>query len=138
MSMLMPVPITVKLWRFRPSFFTTNGPVVGSGGVSTRRNGRSGWAPAVAQAARTSIATAARTNRLGAMDRIIPESGPFGAGSRSDGSGQGRQPKTDRGAFGPAHAFPKRERFLLGTSVRQKMVPSDPDSREGTAFAAGG
>jgi len=37
---------------------------------------------------------------------------------------------TGRGTFGAAHAFPIRERCLLGSSTRQKVAPSDPDSRE--------
>jgi hypothetical protein len=37
---------------------------------------------------------------------------------------------TGRGTFGSAHAFPIRERCLLGSSTRQKVAPSDPDSRE--------
>src|SRR5207342_1940245 len=40
------------------------------------------------------------------------------------------QGSTGRGTFGAAHAFPIRERFLLGSSTRQKVAPSDPDSRE--------
>jgi hypothetical protein len=37
---------------------------------------------------------------------------------------------TGRGTFGSAHAFPIRERCLLGSPTRQKLAPSDPDSRE--------
>ena len=35
------------------------------------------------------------------------------------------EPSTGRGTFGAAHAFPIRERCLLGSSTRQKVVPSN-------------
>jgi hypothetical protein len=45
---------------------------------------------------------------------------------------------TGRGTFGSAHAFPIRERCLLGSSTRQKVAPSDPDSREPVPPPLGG
>src|SRR5436190_2050338 len=52
---------------------------------------------------------------------------------RADGFGSPKygKAKTDRGTFGAARAFPIRERCLLGTSVRQRVVPSNPVSEAG-------
>src|SRR6266508_5981856 len=100
-------------WKWLSTATTTNGPVVGWGGVSTRRViPRSvGSTPPFAgpgpQAASPPIiASIIEIRRIGR--RLVTH-------RLSDGPAN----KTGRGAFGPAHPFPIGERFLLGTSARK-------------------
>src|SRR3954469_19561147 len=114
-------------WKWLSTATTTNGPVVGWRGVSTRSV--TPWSPGVGAAGgrppRAPGPAAAKGRKRHPRERdpderppsrhasIIRRSERKGARTPSCNGFPTRHTKTDRGAFGPAHAFPIRERFLL-------------------------